>query len=236
MTAVEVRGLRKSYRGRAVVDGVDLAVEPGEVFGVLGRNGAGKTTTVECAVGLRTPDNGAVRVFGVDPRVQRDRIRQSVGDRKYGILRRLAVTPARPSMILGAQMVVILGQELVGGLLMMIVGAAFFGVTMPESLVWASLAGVLLLAAMYGVGITVAAVAPTVNAALAIGLVAFFAMLALGGGFGPIAELPRADDRRGDALRRRELRAVRGLDVLGQDVGDTRVESLTQGRTSGCGG
>lgn len=79
MTAVEIRGLRKSYGGRTVVDGVDFTVEPGEVFGVLGRNGAGKTTTVECAVGLRTPDDGEVRVFGRDPRVDRNRIRQSVG-------------------------------------------------------------------------------------------------------------------------------------------------------------
>ncbi|WP_017591919.1 ABC transporter ATP-binding protein [Nocardiopsis potens] len=79
MAAIEIEGLRKSYRGRAVVDGVDLAVEQGEVFGVLGRNGAGKTTTVECAVGLRRPDGGRVRVFGADPRRERDRVRQAVG-------------------------------------------------------------------------------------------------------------------------------------------------------------
>jgi len=79
MAAIEVEGLRKSYGGRAVVDGVDLAVEHGEIFGVLGRNGAGKTTTVECAVGLRRPDGGRVRVFGADPHRERDRVRQAVG-------------------------------------------------------------------------------------------------------------------------------------------------------------
>lgn len=120
--------------------------------------------------------------------------------RKYGILRRLAVTPARPSMILSAQMVVSLVQVLIGGALMMAVGAAFFGVTMPASAGWAILTGVLLLAAMYGVGVFIAAVAPTVNAALAIGLVAFFAMLALGGGFGPVAELPQAVQAIGEAM------------------------------------
>lgn len=79
MTAVEITGLRKSYGGRGVVNGVDLTIERGEVFGVLGRNGAGKTTTVECAVGLRTRDDGRVRVFGVDPQVERNRIRRAVG-------------------------------------------------------------------------------------------------------------------------------------------------------------
>ncbi|MEV3872893.1 ABC transporter ATP-binding protein [Streptomyces sp. NPDC049906] len=64
---VEVRDLRKSYGGRAAVDGVSFTVEEGEVFGILGPNGAGKTTTVECVEGLRTPDSGLVRVAGLDP-------------------------------------------------------------------------------------------------------------------------------------------------------------------------
>ncbi|HLT84262.1 MAG TPA: ABC transporter permease [Phototrophicaceae bacterium] len=110
--------------------------------------------------------------------------------RKYGILKGLAVTPARPVMILVAQIVVSLAQMLLGVALMMAVGAAFFGVTLPGSLGWAVLVGLLLVTAMYGVGILVAALAPTVNAALAIGLGAFFAMLALGGGFGPLVGLP----------------------------------------------
>lgn len=79
MTAIEIEGLRKSYGGRTVVDGVDLSIERGEIFGILGRNGAGKTTTVECAIGLRKPDAGTVRVFGVDPQVERNRVRQAVG-------------------------------------------------------------------------------------------------------------------------------------------------------------
>ena len=120
--------------------------------------------------------------------------------RKHGILRRLAVTPARPVMILGAQMAVSLTQVLLGVALMMAVGAIFFGVTSPASLGWAVLTGVLLLAAMYGVGILIAAIAPTVNAALAIGMLAFFLMLALGGGFGPIAELPEILQTIGEAL------------------------------------
>src|SRR5699024_6688321 len=65
--------------GRAVVDGLSLTVEEGEILGVLGRNGAGKTTTVECAIGMRTPDGGRVRVLGVDAIAERSRVRQVVG-------------------------------------------------------------------------------------------------------------------------------------------------------------
>ncbi|MET8136302.1 ABC transporter ATP-binding protein [Streptomyces sp. NPDC005251] len=67
MSVIEVSGLRKSYGGRAVVDGVSFTVEEGEIFGILGPNGAGKTTTVECVEGLRVPDAGRVRVAGLDP-------------------------------------------------------------------------------------------------------------------------------------------------------------------------
>ncbi|WP_152188139.1 ABC transporter ATP-binding protein [Georgenia satyanarayanai] len=79
MPVVEIEDLRKVYSGRAVVDGVSLTVEAGEILGVLGRNGAGKTTTVECALGLRRPDGGRVRVLGVDPRRERARVQQVVG-------------------------------------------------------------------------------------------------------------------------------------------------------------
>jgi ABC-2 type transport system ATP-binding protein len=64
---IEVRGLRKSYRGVRAVDGVDLEVRAGEVFGLLGPNGAGKTTTIEILEGYRSRDAGEVRVLGQDP-------------------------------------------------------------------------------------------------------------------------------------------------------------------------
>ncbi|MDQ3871232.1 MAG: ABC transporter ATP-binding protein [Chloroflexota bacterium] len=65
---VQVAQLVKRYDGRAVVDGLDLTVHAGEIVALLGPNGAGKTTTVEIIEGYRSPDGGAVRVFGVDPR------------------------------------------------------------------------------------------------------------------------------------------------------------------------
>ena len=76
---VTVRGLRKTYRNRAVVDGLDLDVPAGEIVGLIGANGAGKTTTVECIQGLRTPDAGRMRVLGYNPVTQASQLRPHVG-------------------------------------------------------------------------------------------------------------------------------------------------------------
>jgi ABC-2 type transport system ATP-binding protein len=71
MSAIEARGLRKVYRsrlgGRSVeaLTGIDLRVEPGEVFGLLGPNGAGKTTTVKILLGLTHATSGEASIFGV---------------------------------------------------------------------------------------------------------------------------------------------------------------------------
>jgi ABC-2 type transport system ATP-binding protein len=64
---IETNGLRKSYGDVAAVDGVDLQVHRGEVFGLLGPNGAGKTTTVEICEGYRRRSGGEVLVLGEDP-------------------------------------------------------------------------------------------------------------------------------------------------------------------------
>ncbi|WP_066944552.1 ABC transporter ATP-binding protein [Microtetraspora fusca] len=76
--AVRVRGLRKRYGDVAAVDGIDLDIAAGEVFGLLGPNGAGKSTTVEILEGHRRRDEGEVSVLGTDPhraaRSWRDRI------------------------------------------------------------------------------------------------------------------------------------------------------------------
>ncbi|MGV9243725.1 ABC transporter ATP-binding protein [Streptomyces sp. NPDC003710] len=65
--AVDVRGLRKQYGDVTAVDGIDLEIHRGEVFGLLGPNGAGKTTTVEILQGNRDRDGGEVSVLGADP-------------------------------------------------------------------------------------------------------------------------------------------------------------------------
>jgi ABC-2 type transport system ATP-binding protein len=76
---VVVRGLSKSYRGRKVIDDVDLDVAAGEIVGLIGANGAGKTTTVEIVQGLRRPNTGRLRVLGLDPVTQYERLRRLIG-------------------------------------------------------------------------------------------------------------------------------------------------------------
>ena len=77
--ALELTNLRKRYGQKVAVDDLSLRVNEGEIFGILGPNGAGKTTTVECAEGLRHPDGGTVRVFGIDPYRDRGEARQLIG-------------------------------------------------------------------------------------------------------------------------------------------------------------
>jgi ABC-2 type transport system ATP-binding protein len=79
MDVIEVDQLHKRYRDHVAVHDVSFAVHRGEIFGVLGPNGAGKTTTVECVTGLRVPDGGSVRVLGLDPHRDHDRLRTRIG-------------------------------------------------------------------------------------------------------------------------------------------------------------
>ena len=79
MTAIEVRGLRKSYDAREVLHGFDFTVETGEVFALLGPNGAGKTTTVEILEGYRRRDGGDVLVLGHDPERSGGAFRSRIG-------------------------------------------------------------------------------------------------------------------------------------------------------------
>jgi lipooligosaccharide transport system ATP-binding protein len=62
---LSVEGLRKSYGGSAVLQGLTFALRPGECYGLLGPNGAGKTTTLRCALGLTAPDAGTIHLAGL---------------------------------------------------------------------------------------------------------------------------------------------------------------------------
>jgi ABC-2 type transport system ATP-binding protein len=64
---VEARGLVKRYGDLVAVDGVDLTVDAGDVYGYLGPNGAGKTTSLRMLLGLIRPTAGGARLFGRDP-------------------------------------------------------------------------------------------------------------------------------------------------------------------------
>ncbi|WP_116101436.1 ATP-binding cassette domain-containing protein [Amycolatopsis thermalba] len=76
--AIETSGLVKVFGKTRAVDGVDLAVPAGTVYGVLGPNGAGKTTTVRMLATLLRPDGGQARVFGHDVLREADAVRQRV--------------------------------------------------------------------------------------------------------------------------------------------------------------
>jgi ABC-2 type transport system ATP-binding protein len=78
-SVIEVAGLTKRYAGQAVVDGISLNVDQGEIFGILGPNGAGKTTAMECMTGLRQRDGGTIRVLGLDPGTHSQRLYQRIG-------------------------------------------------------------------------------------------------------------------------------------------------------------
>lgn len=78
LLAVEATGLRKSFGTTRAVDGVDLAVRRGAVYGVLGPNGAGKTTTIRLLATLIRPDAGRARVLGYDVVTQAESVRAVV--------------------------------------------------------------------------------------------------------------------------------------------------------------
>jgi lipopolysaccharide export system ATP-binding protein len=92
---LRAEGLRKSYRGRRVVDGVSFHVGPGEVVGLLGPNGAGKTTSFNMVVGLVTPDAGTVRLGEVEltrlPMHRRARLGVGYLPQEASIFRKLTV-------------------------------------------------------------------------------------------------------------------------------------------------
>jgi ABC-2 type transport system ATP-binding protein len=74
-----VTGLVKRYGGAAAVDGLTLAAEQAKITSLLGPNGAGKTTTIEICEGYRRPDEGTVRVLGLDPVRDARALRPRVG-------------------------------------------------------------------------------------------------------------------------------------------------------------
>jgi len=64
--AVNAKSLSKSYGGTVAVNGLDLCVEPGQVFGFLGPNGAGKSTTIKLLTTLIRPSPGSLEILGTD--------------------------------------------------------------------------------------------------------------------------------------------------------------------------
>jgi ABC-2 type transport system ATP-binding protein len=77
--AVEAKGLVKTFGDNRAVDGIDLAVPAGSIYGVLGPNGAGKTTTINMLATLLKPDAGSAKIFGHDVQTEAQIVRQLIG-------------------------------------------------------------------------------------------------------------------------------------------------------------
>ncbi len=76
---IEISGLTKEYSGRGAVDGLDLRVDDGELFGFLGPNGAGKTTTIRILATLTKPTSGHAKINGFDVVKEPFRVKSQFG-------------------------------------------------------------------------------------------------------------------------------------------------------------
>jgi ABC-2 type transport system ATP-binding protein len=79
MSCIEARSLSKSYHGILAVDGIDLSVATGKIFGFLGPNGAGKTTTIKLLTTLIPPTGGTIRILGLDAISHPLEVRKRIG-------------------------------------------------------------------------------------------------------------------------------------------------------------
>ena len=99
---LEIVRLVKRYGAVEAVRGIDLAIERGEIYGFLGPNGAGKSTTIRCLLGLLTPTEGSIRVFGLD-----------AGTDGVAIRRRVTYAPGElrlPERLTAAQFITSIGR------------------------------------------------------------------------------------------------------------------------------
>ena len=92
--SIETKGLRKTYGDLVAVEGLDLDVRRGEVFGLLGPNGSGKTTTIRMLTGLIRPTSGHATVVGIDVIASPEKVRQRIGymSQRFGFYEDLTVT------------------------------------------------------------------------------------------------------------------------------------------------
>jgi len=107
---LEVRDLKLTLNGRVILDGISLAVEPGEIVGILGPNGSGKTSLMRCITGLWTPDHGSVRLDNTllnhRGRVKRAKMGVVFQDPSLDIK-----LTARENLVLGAKLFGLSGRE-----------------------------------------------------------------------------------------------------------------------------
>ena len=100
--ALETRGLRRAFGEVMAVDGIDLAVPRGTLYGFLGPDGAGKSTTIKCLTGLLRPSGGSMRILGID--LEKDPV---------AVKRRVGVVPEDLALfdrLTGAETLTFVGQ------------------------------------------------------------------------------------------------------------------------------
>ena len=91
-TPVTLTGVTRRFGSTVALDDVSLTVRPGEIVGLLGPNGAGKTALLSLVEGLRRPDSGTVRLFGLDPREPAARVRLGTTPQETGLPPNLKVS------------------------------------------------------------------------------------------------------------------------------------------------
>lgn len=155
--------------------------------------------------------------------------------RRSGILRRLAVTPVSPLLVLAAQVIVSLVQSALGIGLALVVALTAFGAHLPVSLLPALGVMALAAAAMYSVGMIVAATAPTPNSAVAFGLIGFLVLGATGGLFGGTQSLPEPVAVIGAHLPFGASVQALGAVWAGQPIGAASLISLVSAVVIGVG-
>ena len=104
--AIEITGLRKTYRGSAksgpkeALKGIDLTIPRGMIFGLLGPNGAGKSTIINILAGLVNKTSGQVRIWGFDQDVNPRQSRASIGVMPFITLMRKPSSRGRPCPVM----------------------------------------------------------------------------------------------------------------------------------------
>ncbi len=103
MSLLSIQGVTKRFRGLVAVDGVDVDVEPGEIFGVIGPNGAGKTTLFNMIAGVLAPDAGSITFAGhrVDGKQADQVCRLGIG-RTFQIVRPFPGLTVEDNVVIGA--------------------------------------------------------------------------------------------------------------------------------------
>ena len=99
---VSVRDLKKRYGSVDAARGVSFEIRDGEIFGLIGPNGAGKTTTVECVIGLREPDEGAIEICGIDARRHPREVKEKIGAALQTTALQDKITPREALALFGA--------------------------------------------------------------------------------------------------------------------------------------